>query len=336
MKSNRLMIPIAAATGMLLLILDSRSAISGAAEGLQLCLTTVVPSLLPFFVLSILLTGSLTGQKLPVLQPLSAITGIPSGAESILLTGLLGGYPVGAQALNQAYRSGHLTQQEAARMLAFCNNAGPAFLFGMAASLFPYGWMGWALWLIHIFSALLTGWLMPHKSRRHISLTEKAAPTLPGALSAAVRVMAGVCGWVIIFRVVIAFLEKWLFWLLPAELSVLLTGLLELTNGCCALGTIDSPGLRFVLCSGMLAFGGLCVGMQTISVAEDLDRRLYFPGKLLQTLFSVLLAILAQGLLPTHQRVDVPWIIPLCFAAMLGFFVIRIQKSSSIPAKAGV
>ena len=46
---------------MLALILDGRTAIDGARQGIELCLRTVIPSLFPFFVLSILLTSSLLG-----------------------------------------------------------------------------------------------------------------------------------------------------------------------------------------------------------------------------------------------------------------------------------
>ena len=42
--------------GMLVLILDGKAALLGAQAGVELCLNTVIPSLFPFFVLSVLLT----------------------------------------------------------------------------------------------------------------------------------------------------------------------------------------------------------------------------------------------------------------------------------------
>ena len=67
---------------MLALILDGRTAIDGARQGIELCLRTVIPSLFPFFVLSILLTSSLLGSSLAVLRPLGRLFGMPDGAES--------------------------------------------------------------------------------------------------------------------------------------------------------------------------------------------------------------------------------------------------------------
>lgn len=336
MKPKRIHTALAASIGILLLILDSKTALRGAEDGLQLCIRTVIPSLLPFFVLSILLTGSLTGQNIPFLRHLGRLAGIPTGSESILLTGLLGGYPVGAQSVASAQASGVITNSEAARMMAFCNNAGPAFIFGMTASLFPYPWMGWALWGIHIASALLVAILLPGKSRRKVSLPNSETPSFPAAVSSSMRIMASVCGWVVIFRVILSFMEYWFFWLLPVPTQVILTGLLELANGCCTLGVIENVGLRLIICSALLAFGGLCVGMQTASVAANVDRRLYFPGKVLQTIFSILLSFSAQLLIPAHNSVKIPLWIPAVLLMIPVIFLQRLQKRSSIPAKAGV
>ena len=49
MKSrNQLWTGLTGAAGMLVLILDAKTALAGAKEGIQLCLYTVIPSLFPF------------------------------------------------------------------------------------------------------------------------------------------------------------------------------------------------------------------------------------------------------------------------------------------------
>ena len=72
--------------GLLILILDASTAIKGVREGIDLCIRTVIPALFPFFVLSPMLTGAVTGVRIPALRFL----GCPEGAESIYLIGLLG------------------------------------------------------------------------------------------------------------------------------------------------------------------------------------------------------------------------------------------------------
>ncbi len=275
---------------MLILILDGKTAMTGTREGLELCLKTVIPSLFPFFLLSNQMTRSLMGSRLSILRPLASLCGIPEGGEFLLITGFLGGYPVGAQSVANVFREGQLSKEEAERMLGFCNNAGPAFLFGMAAALFPQKRMAWLLWLIHMLSAVFTSMLLPTGEHQNRIVSRESTPSLSEAMHTGVQTMAYVCGWVIIFRVVIAFLARWVLWLLPLSAQVGIMGLLELTNGCCALAVINSIPLRFVLCAGMLAAGGLCVTMQTVSVTNGLSLNYYFLGKTMQVFFSLILS----------------------------------------------
>lgn len=322
---------IAAALGVALLILDSKTALIGAQEGVTMCIQTVIPSLFPFFMFSILLTTSLMGRPVKLLRPICKLCHIPDGAESILIAGFLGGYPVGAQCVSQGFESGQLSHNDARRLLGFCSNCGPAFLFGMAASMFSAWWIPWALWLIHILSALLVGILLP-------GMPARCAPSRPRrispveALDRSVRIMAGVCGWVIMFRILITFACRWFLWAVPVEYRVVFSGIMELSNGCIVLGEIENISLRFILCSGFLAFGGLCVTMQTLSVTSPrLDKSLYFPGKVLQCCISLTLACIVRGAAQ-------PAI--LCGAVLAGtvttVFLRKIQKSGRNSLPVGV
>ena len=109
---NRIWTGIFASVGLLVLILDAKTGIQGASEGLELCIRSIIPSLLPFFVLSILLTSTLSGKKISVLLPLERLLRIPRGSGSIFIIGILGGYPVGAQSVAQSYKNGSIRKIE--------------------------------------------------------------------------------------------------------------------------------------------------------------------------------------------------------------------------------
>ncbi len=284
-----MLVGVGAFTWILILILDGKTALVGAQAGVELCLKTVIPSLFPFFVLSTLLTGALSGTSFFLLRPLGKICGLGEGTETILISGFLGGYPVGAQAIARAYQLGQLQQKDAERMLAFCNNAGPAFLFGMVSSLFPTIHYAWGLWGIHILSAIMVAKLLPGDNQK-TAIADFDGISVTQALTTSLRGMALVCGWVILFRVMIFFLQRWGLWYFPAEVQCTIIGLLELSNGCWALQSITDVKLRFLLCSGVLGFGGLCVTMQTAAVIGDLSLKHYLRGKGLQTVFSLLLS----------------------------------------------
>ena len=324
---------IVASVGMLALILDSQTALTGAAEGIDLCIKTVIPALFPFFLLSVLLTGSLLGVDFPFLRLIGKLCGIPRGAETILLTGLLGGYPVGAQCVSQVYAADQFSKADARRMLGFCNNAGPAFLFGMTGFLFENKSVPWILWLIHILSALLTGTLLPGRSVSRSVTQPHCHITIGQALHKSLTVTGSVCGWVVIFRIILAFLERWFLFLMPPIAKIILTGILELTNGYIGLTAIGNDSLRFILASIFIGFGGICVALQTASVTGQagLDMGYYFPGKLMQTCFSALLSFCATEILfKTGYSFPLPLLIFIPIIAVIIFLVKKTKNSSSI------
>lgn len=286
MKCSRYWWGVTASIALGLLILDSRTALEGGREGIRLCIQSLIPSLFPFFVLSGLMTNVWIGSPLPFLRPAGKLLGVPQGCESILIPAFLGGYPAGAQCIGQAFAQGQLSAASARRMFLFCNNAGPAFLFGVLGPVFPSQEMLWALWGIQTAASLLCAWILPG-SRESGSILPAKKISLTGCLTDAVGIMGSVCGWVILFRILISFLDRWFLWMLPLPSRVAVTGLLELSNGCCALADVADIRLRFLLCSGMLSFGGLCVTMQTASVAGGLSIGSYLCSKLLQSLFCV-------------------------------------------------
>ena len=87
-------------------------------------------------------------------------------------------------------------------------------------------------------------------------------------------------------------LDKWFLWYIPQEIRIAVWGFLELSNGCCSLSEIASIPIRYILCSGMLSFGGLCITMQTASLISDLSLSGYLKGKAIQTGFSICFAAL--------------------------------------------
>ena len=260
---------IIAGIGMLQLIFDSKLALESAQAGLELCIRTVIPSLFPFLVLSVLVTKSITGTG-RFLQPITRLLGIPAEAQSVLIPAFLGGYPIGAKCIHDLWRTGQLSKSHAERLLGFCSNAGPAFLFGMLSGFFSDKKTVWLLWLIHILSAVLTGCVLPpagaaNAAQMKIAVQNEADDPLLSSMKA----MGMICCWVILFRILVTFLSRWFLWLLPTWLMVLITGLLELTNGCCDLMQITAPEVRFVICSCMLAFGGVCVNDVIIHLATS-------------------------------------------------------------------
>lgn len=288
MRRGNSMIWFAAISGMAVLILDSKTAMYGAATGMDLCIKTVIPAVFPFLFLSNLILQSGTHADWLLLRFGAKAFGIPNEAKNIMIPAFLGGYSAGAKSVASACSTGMLSSKSSERKLAYCNQAGPAFLFGMVASQFERPYTIWTLWGIQIISA----WMVSGFFSCEIELSgeKKEQMTQNTAFEDALHAIGMICGWIILFRILIEFLHRWALWYMPVSIQVFLTGCIELSNGCCLLRLIPDENTRFVVCSGMLSWGGLCILMQTMSIVKPLRIRYYMLGKAFQTILSLGLA----------------------------------------------
>ena len=295
---------IFAILAMLILIFYSKTAIAGGQEGIEICLRTVIPSLFPFILAAQYLCGNLS-QSIKILNPLERLCGIPKGRGGLLISGFLGGYPVGASSVYSAWKSGQLTKSQGQRMLGFLNNAGPAFIFGMGAALFANPLIPWVVWASHIICTVFTAMLLPEEKDAPQIETSPRAVTLVHCLKNTIQVLAQVCGWVILFRMILAFLFSILSSATP-EIKAAVAGTLELTNGCLLLQTIPQEWVRYLLFTLFLNMGGLCVAMQTISVVGELGIGMYWRGKGIETLLGRVFCVLLLSPLFSHAHAFFP------------------------------
>ena len=81
-------------------------ALEASRYGLDLCARVIVPTLLPFFVLTVLLSElglpKMLGRRLE--RPMRALFGVSGTGAAAFLLGVTGGYPLGAAAVAEAGR----------------------------------------------------------------------------------------------------------------------------------------------------------------------------------------------------------------------------------------
>ena len=283
----------AALVGMLCLIFDSKCAVQSASDAIELCLTTVIPSLFPMFVLSGILTSGIRN-KASMLSFLETTLQLPTGSGSIYFIGLLGGFPVGAQSIAQSVAEKRLSKQDGERMLGYCNNCSLAFLFGIAAHLFDSLHYPLLISLIQVESSLIVALLWAQKPNAALCIQPIAAQP-PNHISRAVKSMCAVCSWIILAGVFNGIVKRWLFPFLPVMATTIIQGITELTSGTLNLHGIESTVLKFILCSTFVNFGGICVLLQIKSIvsAEGLSILTCMSQKSIQAVCGTLLSLSA-------------------------------------------
>ena len=294
--------------------------VSGAARrAIVLCLNIVIPSLFPFFVLTQLFIKWGLGHSLGIV--FSPVAGVLFRQRGICLVpfllSILSGYPVGVHSIVTLYQDQLCTKEEAHFMLSFCSNCGPAFLMGaVGIGFFQNPSLGWALYICHVFCALLTGLILSFlpafspKNKTHIKKmpTGTAGPVsiLPSFLntvSDSFMQALHVSAFIIFFCVVIHLLEiagitgiiagffYRVFPLFPLEaLRAAFAGFIEMTRGTELASLFPNFAISVLLASGLCAFSGLSIHFQVLFLLKDvpLKKWPYFLGKTLHTVLCII------------------------------------------------
>ena len=331
-KYQRLFSAFILATALLLLILDTKTAIDGSIQGIDLCIKTLIPTLFPFLIISILSRELLSGIHFRLIQQLLKPCMLPKGSEMILVLGFLSGYPIGAKLTQEAYTQNQISKTDAQRMLMFCSNAGPSFIFGIVASFFEHSWIPWLMWLIHISSGYIVAIIVAEPPRPFYCAENNMKIRFVDAIPNALKSLSSICGWVIFSRIVLNFLEKWFLHDLPNTIRLLLSGLIELSNGCLQLDCIPSADTRFLIALTMITLGGFCIALQTTAVAPDIPIKYYLKGKFMQSIISLTIAIpLLMIIFPNNHQKSFPILFILLILVLCFSIINSKKKSSSIP-----
>ena len=111
------------------ILTHSELSLSYAAMGLKLWLDKMIPSLLPFMILSGIvirlgLTENIASFVYPLIRPLYRIR---KNSCYCMMLGFLCGFPMGARVVADLCSRGQITREEGEYLLCFCNNIGPVY-----------------------------------------------------------------------------------------------------------------------------------------------------------------------------------------------------------------
>ncbi len=315
------------------LVLRGAETSAAAVEGLKICVNVLIPSLFPFFVVSSLAvkTGLAGMAGRAFARPMRLLFGVSGSCAPAFVLGLVGGYPVGAKTAIGLYESGLCTKTDAERLLAFCNNSGPAFILGAAGTaVFGGTTAGALLYASHVLASVAVGVIFrwykrgaaaPRHAAAHMSSVRLTQAVTSSITSSFVYVI-NICAFVIFFSVAIRLLTiSGAIPLLARALGSLLSplgldaafaekliaGLFEVSGGVYGLKlSTASLGAKLSAAAFMLGWAGLSVHCQVLNFIGDsgLSAGPYIVGKLLHAIISAALAWLGFTLLPFDAQVS--------------------------------
>lgn len=319
------------------LVIFSKTNLTAAKNGLLLWANNIVPSLLPFFIATELLSYTNVVTKLgkilnPIMRPLFHVPGIGSYA---LLMGIISGYPTGAKIVVNLRNEGLCTKEEAERMLAFSNNSGPLFILGtVGITLFGNTTIGFLLLFTHLLACLSVGfifrfWKLKNNSKINFSYVNKKTnkeevnfsnlgDILSNSILSSIKTIVVIGGFVVLFSVILSILKSSNVIYILGEFiypflklfgiedfrfaTSIISGFLELTNGVMQVTSIACKeiSINIILSAFLLGFGGISILLQVYSIIakSDISIKAYFIGKLLHGVFAAFYTFILITSLP--------------------------------------
>ena len=256
---------------LLTLIGENQVVVSGARAGLMLWFHDVLPLLLPFMLLSNLFVLKIRTKK----------TGATYAIPVLFLLGLLCGYPLGAKMASDFTKEGYIKPSTATILLPLCNNISPMFLSGyightVLKDLFPFWFLLAVLYVPYVLVTSIA-FLILHTINKHKQTSGYLTKYIPQQPTSAqsndlllqsviqityVGLYIMICS--ILFALVCAIPN------LPSDVSTVLCGILEITQGSTVLaaGTF-SPAIKTALILACTSFGGISAFLQTLQVTKQ-------------------------------------------------------------------
>lgn len=306
---------------LICLIVFSKNNLQASKNGLLLWAKNVVPSLFPFFIATELLNytklpyflGKLTNK---FMRPLF---NVPGEASYAFIMGIVSGYPVGAQIVNNFYENNICTKKEAERMLAFTNNSSPLFIIGtVGVSLFGYSKIGLILFFTHILSCITVGIILGFFSKKNTNKFDRLYVSdknvskdfynisdlgyiLSNSITNATSTILLIGGFIVLFSIIISILNSLnIIDYISSTLSILgleanfikglIIGLIELTNGVSFVSSLHVKNMSYqiLITAFLLGFAGISIFLQIFSITSKnkLSMKPYLIGKFLQGLIS--------------------------------------------------
>lgn len=293
----------------ILMFLFPYASYKGASSGLMLWFLNVLPTLLPFIIISNLIIKLNIASKIsrllyPIIGKLFRVS--QNGCYPILI-GFLSGLPMGGKVVADLKTENRINQKEGEFLLSMCNNASPIFIMSyIATNQLRMPTVRLPLFLIiygsSIISANICRTYQKHNSPKAYE-TVKAQSTyqskkftfnvMDDSIMNGFEVITKIGGYIILFSILAEIIKT----IGPSSsyFKALAMGFLEITTGVdqiCKI-RIDS-NVKIVLVSVVTAFGGLSGLAQTKSVLGEsrLSIKSYFTVKLLSTCVALLLSIL--------------------------------------------
>ena len=308
----------------LALIFFSENNFIAAKNGFNIFTTSVLPSLFPFLIATEILYKTNITYLLGKLfsKFTKTLFNVPGESISAIFLGTFSGYPIGAKMVCNLKKDKIISKTEAERLISYTNNSNPLFILStVGIAMYSSKELGFKLLYTNLLSSFIVAlifrfWKKDIHDNLYLTKSQVSnssliklsnlSEILSNAIKNSIQTLLVICGFIVIFSIIISILEvtnffnifSYVFTLLniPPEASKpILSGIIEITNGINLSSHLNSnfSSISISITAFLLGFGGLSIMMQIYSIIskENISIKPYFYGKLLQGILSSILIL---------------------------------------------
>lgn len=243
--------------------------IKGSKIAIDIWLNSIVPVIMPFFIVAGFLKGIGICDSIPVrIYPLAMA--------------VLSGYPMGAKIAGDYYREGIIDSRNLYGLLSYSMVTGPAFIIGtVGVSMLGSYKLGVILAVSHYGAAMINGLIFGGFShvkddRNNLPKSAREIPdyykVLTDAMLNSFKSVAIILAYIMIFMILCTSLDSFGLFSLTSNktLKALIKGFMEMTVGCGSIAGGDAGEMSsLIICSFLISFGGLSVLGQSVSMLNN-------------------------------------------------------------------
>ena len=251
-------------------------AVDAAGNGLMLWYQTILPTLLPFAILSnIFISCNMFYLLSNLLHPIIRIV-LPIGREGTfpVFAGFLFGFPMGSRICAVVISEGKLSYEEASVIFAVANNMSPVFIssYILHHSLRAQNLIIPSFLALYAPAVLCGKLLLSRQKKQQKNQHKNTAPgfqinfkIVDAAIMNGFETLTKLGGYIMLFSIIASMIHH-----IPIQNPIVkatAVGLIEITNGIAyTSATALGPKSKYLLCILFTAFGGLCGLAQTSSM----------------------------------------------------------------------
>ena len=268
-------------------------------DACNIWLYNLVPSILPFYIISDLLInyGFIDILKVILEKPFNKIFKLNGNSIFVIIFSMLTGFPSGAKYISDLLKENLISLEEANKIIKFCHFSNPLFIINIiGVNILGNKLLGYFILISHFLSNFIIALIYRKNSVKNVTKRtfnqEKFSKIFTKSIINASNALLIILGNIITFNNLIKILFKYFNFGISKYIISLI---IEITSGLFSLKNLSiNIYIKALIITSTISFGGLCIHSQVYGILSEtkINYKNYLIGRILQALIAPVILLL--------------------------------------------